>query len=182
MLFENSRVGQITVSSRTHELWGIRHQAGRSTLVYSAYPYRKLVPVVDFGVDNNMQRLAVSPGGKWLAATLYQASGEQKIILSDLEKLKGGGNFTFRLLCEEGSPEYPSWSPDESTIFWGAYTRGVASIYRYHLRSGKTEAMSHTLSGLFKPLYLNADSLLAFEFTSLGFRPVILSNRTAERK
>ena len=137
--------------------------------------------VVDFGVDNNMQHLAVSPGGKWLAATLYQASGEQKIILSDLEKLKGGGNFTFRLLCEEGSPEYPSWSPDESTIFWDAYTNGVANIYRYRLSTGNIEAVSHTPVGLFKPLYLNADSLFAFEFTSRGFRPVVIPNRPAER-
>ncbi len=180
VLFRDSRIGQITVSPVTHELYGIRHEAGRSTLVYSAYPYRELLPLVDFGVEANLQHLAISPSGKYLSATLHKSDGSQAIILANLELLKEGRNFSYRVISADGSPEHASWSPDEKEIYWNAYINGVSNIYRYDLRSNQIEALSHTMRGLFRPVYLNADSLFAYEFTTEGFRPVIIPNKPAE--
>jgi hypothetical protein len=40
--------------------------------------------------------------------------------------------------------------------------------------------MSHTLRGLFRPVYLSANWLFAFEFTSEGFLPVVVPNQPAK--
>lgn len=180
MLFQDCRVGQITVSPKTHELWGIRHQSGKTILVYSAYPYRELLPVVEFATGDNLQQLSVSPDGNYLSASMHRASGQQSLILADIQYLREGKNFTFSRISSDGSPEYPSWSPDGKMLYWSAYPNGVSNIYRYDMDSKEILAMSHTLRGLFKPVYLSADTLFAFEFTTEGFRPVLLPNRPAE--
>ncbi len=181
LLFPDCRVGQITVSPTTHELWGIQHYVGKSTLVYSAYPYRELIPVVGFEVGDNLQQLSVSPSGRYLAAILHQASGRQALIVADLQRIRDGKNFSFSVISEEGSPGNPSWSPDETFIYWNAYINGVSNIYRYDNNTGEILPFSNVIRGLFKPVYINADSLFAFEFTSRGFRPVIIPNQPAER-
>lgn len=130
LLFENVRAGQLTVSPATHELWGIRHANGKAALVYSAYPYRRLVPVIEFEWSDALQHLAISPSGRHLAATLHQASGQQSLIVANLELLKQNGRFLYQTISAEGSPEFPSWSPDEDCLYWNAYTNGVSNIYR----------------------------------------------------
>ena len=181
LLFKDSRVGNLTISPVTHELWGVRHSAGKVALAYSAYPYRNLEPIVEFELGDILQHLSVSPSGRFLAVTLHQSSGRQALIVADVELLKKGGKFTYQVISEEGSPEFPSWSPDEVYLYWNAFTNGVSNVYRYHRESSKIEALSHTLRGLFRPIYLNAKFLFAFEFSSDGFIPVIIPNKPAAR-
>jgi hypothetical protein len=177
LLFEDCRVGHISVAEETLELYGIRHSAGRTTLVYSAYPYNDLLPLVDFGISSNLQHLSLSRSGKYLTATLHQVDGSQLLIWSDLQKLKNGENFSYVTISSDGSPEHPSWSADEKFIYWNAYTNGVSNIYRYSMETGEINAISHTLRGLFKPVQWGADSIFAFEFTTQGFIPVLLANK-----
>ena len=179
-LFRDFRIGDLTVSPTTHELWGVRHSGGKMTLAYSAYPYSEIVPVVGFSIGDELFDLSVSPSGKLLACVLHRASGQQSIILVNLDELKKGGAFKYETLTESGSPESPSWSPDEKTIYWNAYTNGVSNIYRINLFTDKIEALSNTVNGLFHPVYISADSLFAFEFTKNGFQPVMFANKLAE--
>lgn len=180
LLFEDCRTGHLTVSSATHELWGIRHSGGLSILVYSPAPYGSLKELVHFDFGDEVQGLAVSPGGTTLAVVLHKANGSQTIVLVDTELLKKEQQIKYALLTENGSPENPSWTPDGKTLFWNAYTNGVSNIYRADIQIRTAEAVSHTLRGFFKPLYLSKDSLFAFEFSTDGFIPVILPNATAE--
>ena len=179
ILFQDVRVGQLTVSPKTHELWGIRHHQGKASLIYSPYPYAKILPVVEFEVGDNLQYLSISPSGDQLAAILHQSDGRQALIVADVQRLREGKNFAFQVVSEEGSPESPSWSPDEQFLFWNAYVNGVSNIYRQNRSTSRIEAVSHTIRGLFKPLYISPDSLFAFEFTSEGFLPVLIPNQPA---
>ncbi len=181
LLFPDCRVGDLTVSEKTHELYGIRHKGGKTELVYSAYPYRKLIAIVDLGIENHLQHLAISPSGKYLAATLHRPGGSQAVIMADLQALKKGSNLTYQVIIDDGSPEYPSWSGDGRYLYYNAYVNGVSNIYRYSMKSGKSLALSHTIRGLFQPVALNSDSVLAFEFTVEGFKPVIIDNSPAKQ-
>jgi len=180
-LFENARVGAMTVSSESHELWAVRHSGGRAALVYAAHPYPRLQPVIEFEFGDVIHDLAISPSGRVLAATLHRADGRQSIILADVTTLKNQGKFIYRTISAEGSPEFPSWSPDERFLYWSAYTNGVSNIYRYDSKTSETMAMSHVLRGLFRPVYIDERSLFAFEFSTEGFIPVIIPNEPAVR-
>lgn len=180
LLFKDSRVGSITISPVTHELWGIEHSGSTASLVYSIYPYEKLEGILQFDVGEEFQQLSISPSGKYLAAVLHQSSGDQRIILMDVDVIKSGQKIKYEILYSSGSPENISWSPDEQFIFWNAYTSGVSNIYRLNIPTLKVDVLSHTLRGLFRPLYVSQDSIFAFEFTSEGFFPVMIANRQAE--
>ena len=181
-LFKNSRVGDLTVSDSTHELWAVMHSDAKTSLVYSAYPYHQLVPVIGFNIGDILFDLSVSPSGHYLSGILHRANGQQSIIVVNCDSLKNGGSFKYRTISDNGSPGNPSWSPDEKYLYWNAYINGVSNIYRINLSEtdAEIEPMSNVLTGLFKPLYLNKDSLFAFEFTSKGFLPVIIPNKSVE--
>ena len=180
LLFKDSRVGSLTISPATHELWGIEHSASAVSLVYSIYPYVKLETLLQFDIGDEIQQLSLSPSGKFLAAVLHQSSGDQKIILMDVDVIKSGKDIKYDILSNSGSPENISWSADEQFIFWDAYTSGVSNIYRLHIPNLKVEVLTHTLRGLFRPMYVSQDSIFVFEFTSEGFIPVMIANKPAE--
>lgn len=180
LLFENFRVGNLSVSQSTHELWGVEHSGGYTTLVYSAFPYEKFVPVLKFNIGQELNQLSVSPSGKYLAAVLHKDNGTQALIAIETDKLLSDGKATYKTLSTDGSPENPSWSIDGNYIYWNAYTNGVSNIYRIDLSDGDIKAMSHTIRGLFRPLQISEDTLFAFEYSTEGFIPVLLANKEAD--
>ncbi len=180
-LFRDFRIGAITISPVKHELWGIQHQSGKATLVRSKYPYTDLQALFVFNVGDEFQDLSVNRSGELLAATLHRADGKQSIILIDLKELEKEKQFSYKTLTSAGSPENPSWSLNSRYLYWDAYTNGVANIYRYNLDSGEITPLSNTLSGLFRPMEISEDSLIAMEFSPDGFTPVKLGINRAER-
>lgn len=181
MLFKDCRAGHLTISPEKHELWGIQHNSGKAILVKSRYPFNLLETMVVFETGDEIQQLAVNNTGDYLAAVIHRATGQQSIVISDISKLDEGGKFQFNTITSSGSPENPSWSHDDRYLFWNAYTNGVSNIYRCNLETGEISAVSHVLTGLFKPLYISKDSLFAFEFTSEGMKPVMIANSAAQR-
>ncbi len=180
-LFPDSRTGHLTISKNTHELFGIRHSSGRASLVKSNYPYLILETLTVFPLGDEVQQLAVNPGGDLLAAVIHKVSGEQSIVLIDLLKLKRGEGIHIRLLTSEGTPENVSWSADGKTIYWNAYTNGVSNIYKMNIEDGKIIAVTHTIKGLFRPIEISKDSLFAFEYSIEGFIPVMFSNQSVDK-
>jgi hypothetical protein len=174
VLFKNCRIGDLSVSPSTHDLWGVLHSDAEVSLTISPYPYRTLIPLIKFNADDEVLNLSVSPSGKTLAAVLHKANGEQSVILVSTDTLKSGGAFKFETVTDKGSPENPSWSPDGKYLYWNAYTNGVSNIYRMEMESKDIQPISNSLRGLFMPVYLNKDSLFVFEFTTNGFIPAII--------
>lgn len=180
-LFPDARTGHLTVSSKTHELFGIRHSSGKASLVKSKYPYLILETLTVFPLGDEVQQLAINPDGNLLAAVIHKVNGEQSIIVIDLTKLNKGIRFNYLTITSEGTPENVSWSEDGNTIYWNAYTNGVSNIYKLNLDQGQVSAVSHTIKGLFRPIEINKDSLFAFEYSIDGFIPVIIINKTVEK-
>lgn len=180
LLFKDCRIGDLTVSPKTHDLWGIMHSDGRASLVYSSYPYKKIYPLISFDYGDEIFDISISPSGNYLAAILHRNNGEQSLILSNVENLKEVGTFKYETLYSKGSPESPSWSDDGKFIYYSAYTNGVSNIYSVNAISKEIQPLSNTVIGLFKPVYLNKDSLFAFEFSTKGFIPVIIPNKKAD--
>lgn len=181
LLFKDIRIGDLTVSPGTHELWGVQHVSGENILVYSKFPYNKMIPLIRFKVGTDISNLAVSPDGKKLALTLHETNGSQSIIVADIEKIKNEGKFIFKTISAEGSPENPGWSNNGKQLYWNAYTNGVSNIYVYNFKNSQIYPLSNVLTGLFKPVALKNDSLVAFEFTVDGFTPVEIPNKNAGR-
>jgi hypothetical protein len=179
LIFEDARVGDLAVSPVTHDLWGIQHESGFATLVYLPYPYNEIQRLFTFDLGEEIFNLAIEDGGKKLAATLKKSTGQQSIIILDAESLKNS-KLKYDVISNSGSPENPSWSRDGNVLYWNAYTNGVSNIYRYDLPGKKVEAISHCITGLFKPIEISPDSIFAFQYTTDGFLPVMFANSPAK--
>ncbi len=180
-IFRDSRVGQLTISPVKHELWGIQHLSGKSILVKSKYPYTELKSLAIFDVGDEFFQLSINKSGNLLAATLHRSDGSQSIIISDVSQLENGKPFYYKTISSSGSPENPSWSSDGKFVYWNAYTNGVSNIYKYNLETEELTALTNTVVGLFHPLEISPDSILAMEFSVDGFTPVVFYNEKAER-
>lgn len=180
-IFPNIRVGHLTISPVTHELFGIQHASGKPILVKSKYPYTEIKSLVVFNVGEEILQLAINRKGNLLAAVMHESNGQQSIILSDITQIDKGKPFIYKLISASGSPENVSWSEDGKFIYWNAYTNGVSNIYRYDLETGEIIPLTNTIVGLFRPVEISKDSMFAFEYNSAGFVPVIFENKKAEK-
>lgn len=181
LLLEDCRVGHLTLNEKTRDLWGIQHSGGKAMLVYCPYPYNSIEQLIGFDIGDEIHHLAVDRSGSLMTAVFHKSNGQQSIIVFDCEKLKLGESFDYEILTDVGSPESPSWSRDGNFIYWSAYTNGVSNIYRHSLFENKTEAVSNTIKGYFKPVEITRDSIFVFEYSSNGFFPLVIPNTTAER-
>lgn len=172
LLFKDARIGQLTISQTTHELWGIQQLSGKAILIRSKYPYTEYQSLSVFNVGDEFSDLAINRKGNLLAAVLHRSSGQQSIIVSDITGLAKGNPFQFRTITSSGSPENPAWSLDGKYLYWNAYTNGVSNIYRYDLKADQIIPITNTVKGLFKPIEVSTDSMIAMEFSIDGFIPV----------
>jgi len=58
------------------------------------------------------------------------------------------------------------WSPDGRYLYGSTYYTGVSNIVRYDTERRVMEWISNTERGLFRPVPISGDSLIAFEFTT----------------
>ncbi len=180
-IFPDIRVGQLTISPVTHELFGIQHASGKPILVKSRYPYTEIKSLVVFSVGEEILQLSINRNGNLLAAVFHESNGQQSIILSDITQIDKGKPFIYKLISASGSPENVSWSEDGKYLYWNAYTNGVSNIYRFALETEEITPLTNTVVGLFRPVEISKDSILAFEYGPHGFVPVIFENKKAEK-
>jgi hypothetical protein len=175
-VYRNMRLGELAINPKDHSLVGVMVNNGRSYITVSPYPLGKPLPLLSLEPGTILAHLAVSPDGKLLAATLHRDNFEQEIILIDLIRLLEEKRFLYVTVSNIGSPEHPAWSPDGCTLFWDAYTSGVANIFckRVKTPDSKIEALSNIKTGLFHPTFLDSGRLAAFYCTSRGFQPCVI--------
>ena len=181
MLFENIRIGDLAVSSVNKDLWGIQHESGLVTVLYSPYPYKEVIPVCTLPLGEELFQLSVDPSGNKITAVLRLTTGQQSIIVFDVNELKVTNQLKYEIISSNGTPENPTWSMDGSSIYWSAFTNGVSNIYKYELNSGNLFPLTNCLTGLFKPIEISPNKIFAFEFTLDGFTPVLIDDKPAER-
>lgn len=179
LLFENARVGDLAVSPITHTLWGVEHDEGFATLVYSPYPYKDLRRVKTFELEEEIFNLSIDDSGMKLAAGLRRPSGLQSVIIINTGAIEADSLFQYQVVSSSGSPENPSWSQDGQVLYWNSYTNGVSNIYRYDFNNLSVKAVSNCVTGLFRPIEVSQDSIFAFEYFNNGFVPVIFGNKPA---
>ena len=180
LLFENARIGYLTSSPTTHQIWGIQHLSGKAILTRSKYPYTEMQSLTVFNVGDEFQDLSINRKGNLLAATLHRSNGQQSIVLSDITGMEDGKQFYYKTITSSGSPENPSWSLDGKYLYWNAYTNGVSNIFKYNLETEEITPLTNTVQGLFRPVEISTDSIFAMEFTSEGFIPVTFKISEAE--
>ncbi len=180
-LLEKIRTGDLVVNPVDQSIWGIQHHNGYSSLVRIPPPYTGWKSVLRLEYGRDIFDLDIAPDGKTLSCSLIDVSGRQQLIKLDTDELMRGKS-TIDVLHEfpNNSPENFVFSLDGRYLYGTSYYTGVSNVFRYDLQNRKMEAVSNVESGLFRPIQIAPDRLIAYRYTAKGFVPVILPIETRE--
>ncbi len=180
-LLPEARIGDLAFDQADSSLWGIRHDAGFSTIVRIPYPYERWNQVLTWPYGRDIFDIDISPDGSAFSATIAEVNGTQRLITMNVRNLMNGDT-TYEVLftSEKTSLENFVFSSDGLHLYGSTYVSGVSNIVRYDFAQKEMKWLSNTETGLFHPVPVCNDSLIAFEYSGLGFRPGWITNRPLE--
>ena len=172
MLLHDARIGELVFDRTDRSLWGLRHLSGYVSLVRIPHPYEEWDLVHTFPYGTIVYDMDLSPDGSLLSGSFGDIEGQQSLKVFRREDVLAGNlteisSFDFGLAVPEGFV----FSPDARYLFGSSYYTGVSNIFRYELETGKLEAVSNTETGFFRPIPLDNENLIVFNYTGSGFVP-----------
>jgi hypothetical protein len=172
-LIRNARTGDLAVNAVDQSIWGIQHHNGFSTIVRIPPPYDKWQSVLTLDYGRDIYDLDVSPDGKSISASMIDITGSVKLVKMEIAiLLKRDPHVDILHEFENNIPSNFVFSADGRYLYGTSYLTGVSNVFRYDLEKRKMEALTNVESGLFRPIPIANDTVLAYEFTSKGFSPV----------
>jgi hypothetical protein len=111
-----------------------------------------------------------------LSASVGEVNGDQSVQVFRIADLMTGAPPAPIASFSMGAstPEAFVFSPDGRYLFGSAYYTGVSNIYRFEIATQELEAVSNASTGFFRPIPRADGSLIVYEFTGEGFRPVAI--------
>ena len=169
-LQKDLRVGDLVVNPADRSLWGIRTLNGLHSIVRIAPPYTEWTRAVTFPYGTIVYDTDISPDGKTLSASFGFINGKQSVRLMPIEKLlKGDATPDAEFDLEGTVVNSFTFSKDGKYLYGSSYLSGVSNIFRYEIATKEVEAVTNAETGLFRPMPLGGDELLAFRYTGEGF-------------
>jgi hypothetical protein len=180
-LQKDFRVGDLAYNAADRSLWGIRHLNGLATLVQIKPPYTEWERVITWPYGTVMYDLDVSPDGSRMSASFGEITGKQDVRVFDIATLRAGNTEPVaRFDFDTAVPNGFVFSPDGRYLYGSSYYTGVSNIFRYDLEAKKTDAVSNTETGFFRPVPLADGRLLVFRYTGRGFVPTWINPKPLE--
>ena len=172
MLLRDARIGEIVFNSQDKSLWGVRHLNGYASIVRIPHPYTEwhLVKTLPYG--GIAYDLDISPDGTKLSGSFGDLQGKHSLQVHNIgdlleDKLKPVAEYAFG----DTIPESFIFSPDGKYLFGSSYYTGVSNIFRFEHETGDLEAVSNTEVGFFRPIPIDNENLIVFNYTGQGFVP-----------
>jgi hypothetical protein len=177
VLQKDARIGDLSFNETDSSLWGVRNFNGITTLVRIPYPYSEWNQVYSVPFGREIHGIDLSPDGSLLSAGMVLPSGQQTLVMWQTARLLEGDTTSIFLHDFHNSiPVGFVFSPDCRYLYGSSYYTGVSNLFRYDLLTDSMDCLTNVESGLFYPVPISDDSLLAFEYTGKGFLPVMVSN------
>ncbi len=181
MLLSDARIGEIVFNAADRSLWGVRHLNGYASIVRIPHPYTDWNLVKSFPYGTIVYDLDISPDGSLLSGSFGNISGEYSLQVHETaallnEKLEPVATFSFG----DSIPESFVFSADARYLFGSSYYTGVSNIFRFEIGTGELEAVSNAETGFFRPIPIDNENLIVFNYTGQGFVPARIEARPLE--
>jgi hypothetical protein len=177
-LLTDVRIGDLVVDHADHSLWGIRHFNGISSLVRIPPPYEEWSLVYSPPYGQVIYDIDLSPDGTLLAFSFSEISGRQSLRMARVDDLLAG-RFEPEALHDFGysQPANFVFDPDGAYLYGSSYYTGISNIWRYDLTTGAMDPVTNCETGMFRPVAVGGDSLIAFNYRGSGFLPVAVRSK-----
>ena len=170
-----TRTGDIAFNPKDNSIWGVQNDNGYSILVRIPEPYDKVIPIYSAPFGKAIFDLDISPSGDSLLATLSGVAGEQSLVMVNLhDALQGKVQLREIASMDDNTLAQFRFSPDGKSATGTSYYTGVSNIWGIDLSTKEMTLLSNTLTGLFSPVHISADTLLALRYERDGMVPGII--------
>ena len=181
-LMKDARVGDLVFDRTDRSLWGIRHLNGIVSIVRIPFPYTEWNRIHSMPYGEDIFDIDISPDGKWLSAAIGDVRGHQRLVMLSTDSLKAEIFDPMEIFdFEVSSPASFTFSSDGKYLFGSTYYSGVSNIVRYDIEQNEMRWLTNVETGYFKPIPINDEELIAFEYTGTGFIPVKIANEPVSR-
>jgi hypothetical protein len=172
LLQRDVRIGEIVINPVDKSLWGVRHLNGYASLVRVPPPYDQWEQVHTLPYGSVLYDLDISPDGTLLSGSFGDIRGKHALQVHEIEalleeRLEPIASFDFG----DTIPESFVFSPDGKFVFGSSYYTGVSNIFRFELETQALEAVTNTETGFFRPIPIDNENLIVFNYTGKGFVP-----------
>ncbi|MBT8070593.1 MAG: hypothetical protein KJO80_09210 [Gammaproteobacteria bacterium] len=175
MLIRDARIGDLAFDSSDASIWGLRHLNGYVSLVRIPPPYDEWNQLYSWPYGQVPYEMDISPDGSLLSMSLGEVDASQYLrIFRTEDLLQGEAKPVAEYNFVTSVPEGFVFSPDGRYLFGSSFLTGVSNIFRFEIESGEMEAVSNAETGFFRPIPRQDGSLVVFEFTGQGFKPVVI--------
>ncbi|MBR3407111.1 MAG: hypothetical protein IKG92_09460, partial [Bacteroidales bacterium] len=172
------RINNIVYDNVHDCLYGLFSNAGTQTIVRLDRDLENPEPIYAFPFGVSVFDVDVSHDGKYLSLTREGDNGEHTLMLFNTEELAQAIFKPVELLTwEDSNLGQFRFSLDDKYLIGSSYYTGVSNLWQINLETREMEMLSNTETGLFAPLEIAQDELLALEFKRDGLRPVTLARK-----
>jgi hypothetical protein len=178
VLIEEARTGDLAFNRADNSLWGVRNYNGITTIVRIPYPYNDWNQVFSLPYGKIIYDIDISNDGKTLIGSLAEINGTQLLITASTDSLLSANHQYETIFNFENSlPANFVFSDDDKYLYGSSYYSGVSNVFRYSIENKDMEILSNVETGVFRPIPVSSDSLLAFKYTAKGLTAVMMENK-----
>ena len=165
------------VYDNTHDcLYGLFSNGGTQSIIRLDRELENPEVIYAFPFGVSVFDMDVSHDGKFLSLTRQGDNGEHTLILFNTEELAQALFKPVELVTwEDANLGQFRFSLDDRYLIGSSYYTGVSNLWQINLETREMEMLSNTDIGLFAPLEIAPDKLLALQFERDGLRPVTLA-------
>jgi hypothetical protein len=181
-LIRDARIGDMVLNPADKSLWGIRHQNGFATIVRLPAPYTSFNQIHTFDYGQTPFDLDVSSDGTMISASFGEVNGDQSVRVWKLDEMQAGGDPTeiARLSMPPATPEGFVFTTDGKALYGTSYYTGASNVFRFDIATQKFDAVSNASTGFFRPIPQPDGSLIAYEYSGQGLKPVRFNPQVRE--
>ncbi|MCR5827403.1 MAG: hypothetical protein K6G53_03200 [Bacteroidales bacterium] len=175
------RINNIVYDNANDCLYGLLSNGGTQTIVRLDRDLENPEIIYAFPFGVSVFDVDVSHDGKYLSMTRQGDNGEHTLMLFNTEELAQAIFKPVELVTwEDSNLGQFRFSLDDKYLIGSSYYTGVSNLWQINIETREMDMLTNTDIGLFAPLEIAPDKLLALEFERDGMRPVILDRKVVE--
>ncbi len=177
-LLQNFRTGDLCFNAADKSIWGVQHHNGISSVVRVAAPYDSwenisMIMEIPFGRD--VFDLDISSDGELLTCSMIEITGRAHLVRMNIPRLMvGDASYDVLYDFHKTAPANFVFSRDGRYLYGTAYQTGVSNVFRWDFEREQMNAITNCETGYFRPGVVSDDSLIVFDYTGHGLRPVMI--------
>ena len=172
------RINNIVYDNANDCLYGLFSNGGKQSIVRMDRDLENPQVIYAFPFGVSVFDVDVSHDGKWLSMTRQGDNGEHTLLLFNTVELAQAVFKPIELVTwQDTNLGQFRFSLDDKYLIGSSYYTGVSNLWQINIETRKMEMLTNTDIGLFAPLEIAPDQLLALEFERDCMRPVTLPRR-----